>query len=117
MDEARHSGRALGFERVHASLIVIRGPDEGEEHRVGRPRWLLGRGPGVDAAFDDARLSRQHAALEFELGRFRLRGLDRENRVQVNGSAVDDCELAHGDRIAIGERVFQILIEEGERPL
>jgi hypothetical protein len=28
----------------------------------------------------------------------------------VNGEAVSECELRHGDRIAFGDRVLQILI-------
>jgi len=101
----------LGFERYMASLIVVSGEGEGEEHQVERPRWLLGRGPGVDAAFDDPEMSRQHIAIEFVSGRFRATDLDSGSGTEVNGEAVSACDLCHGDRIRIGGRVFQILIE------
>lgn len=99
------------FERYLASLIVVSGDGEGEEHRVERPRWLLGQGPEVDAAFDDSEMAPKHAVIEFEGGRFRLCDLASGSGTRVNGEAVTACDLRHGDRIEIGSLVFQILIE------
>jgi pSer/pThr/pTyr-binding forkhead associated (FHA) protein len=99
------------FDRYVASLIVVCGEEEGEEHRVERPRWLLGQGPDVGAAFDDSQMAPMHTAIEFEAGRFRICDLESGTGTRVNGSPVTTCELRHGDRIEIGSLVFQILIE------
>ena len=103
-----------GFQRYSASLIVVSGRGAGEEHAVERPRWLVGRGPGVDAAFDDPEMSQRHMRIEFAHGRFHAIDLDSTNGTRVNGIGVTSAELAHGDRIQAGGHVFQILIEQNE---
>jgi pSer/pThr/pTyr-binding forkhead associated (FHA) protein len=103
-----------GFERYSASLIVVSGRGIGEEHVVGSPRWLVGRGPDVDAAFDDPEMSQRHLRIEFKRGRFHAIDLDSTNGTRVNGTGVSAAELAHGDRIEAGAHVFQILIDRIE---
>jgi pSer/pThr/pTyr-binding forkhead associated (FHA) protein len=112
---AERSGRASdGFERYSASLIVVSGGPCGEEHLVARPRWLVGRGPGVDASFDDPEMSQRHLLIEFVCGRFHVTDLDSTNGTRVNGTGIASSELAHGDRIQAGAHVFQILIERSD---
>jgi pSer/pThr/pTyr-binding forkhead associated (FHA) protein len=103
--------RIEAFERYSASLIVVSGGSCGEEHVVERPRWLVGRGPGVDARFDDPEMSQRHLLIEFASGRFHVTDLDSTNGTRVNGTGIATSELAHGDRIHAGAHVFQILIE------
>lgn len=103
-----------GFERFTATLIVVSGRAAGEEHVVERPHWLVGRGPGVDAAFDDPEMSQRHLRIEYSRGRFHAIDLDSTNGTRVNGTGVSSAELSHGDRIQAGAHVFQILIERNE---
>ena len=103
-----------GFERYSASLIVVSGGLCGEEHVVERPRWLVGRGPDVDASFDDPEMSQRHLLIEFARGRFHVTDLDSTNGTRVNGTGIASSELAHGDRIHAGAHVFQILIERSD---
>jgi pSer/pThr/pTyr-binding forkhead associated (FHA) protein len=103
-----------GFECYTASLIVVSGAASGEEHLVERAQWLVGRGPDVDAAFDDPEMSQRHLRIEFSRGRFHAIDLDSTNGTRVNGVGVEQAELAHGDRIQAGAHVFQILIERNE---
>ena len=105
---------ADGFDRYTASLIVVSGAGTGEEHLVERPSWLVGRGPSVDAAFDDPEMSQRHLRIEFARGRFHAIDLESTNGTRVNGTGVASAELAHGDRIEAGGHVFQILIERNE---
>ncbi len=107
----REDAIPAGFERFTASLIVVSGRGVGEEHVVERPQWLVGRGPGVDAAFEDPEMSQRHLRIEFSRGRFHAIDLDSTNGTRVNGTGVSAAELAHGDRIQAGRHVFQILIE------
>ena len=104
-----------GFDRYTASLIVVSGESAGEEHVVERPRWLVGRGPDVDAGFDDPEMSQRHLTIEFSRGRFHAIDLDSTNGTRVNGIGIASAELAHGDRIQAGAHVFQILIERHEQ--
>ncbi|HKA14348.1 MAG TPA: FHA domain-containing protein [Myxococcota bacterium] len=108
------ASRSHGFERYTASLIVVSGEATGEEHIVERPHWLVGRGPGVDAAFPDPEMSQRHLRIEFARGRFQVTDLDSTNGTRVNGTGIATAELAHGDRIQAGGHVFQILIERNE---
>lgn len=109
--EIGHTAAKDGFERYTASLIVVAGDGTGEEHVVARPQWLVGRGPDVDAGFDDPEMSQRHLRIEFSRGRFHAIDLDSTNGTRVNGTGVSCAELAHGDRIQAGAHVFQILIE------
>jgi len=93
---------------------VVSARGAGEEHVVERPHWLVGRGPGVDAVFDDPEMSQRHLRIEFSRGRFHAIDLDSTNGTRVNGTRVSAAELAHGDRIQAGAHVFQILIERNE---
>jgi pSer/pThr/pTyr-binding forkhead associated (FHA) protein len=104
-----------GFDRYTASLIVVAGGGTGEEHVVERPDWLVGRGPDVDAGFDDPEMSQHHLRIEFSRGRFHAIDLDSTNGTRVNGVGIESAELAHGDRIEAGGHVFQILIERREQ--
>jgi len=102
------------FDRYTASLIVVSGVCTGEEYVVARPRWLVGRGPDVDAGFADPEMSQRHLRIEFSGGRFHAIDLDSTNGTRVNGIGIESAELAHGDRIQAGAHVFQILIERRE---
>jgi pSer/pThr/pTyr-binding forkhead associated (FHA) protein len=105
---------ADGFDRYTASLIVVSGAGTGEEHLVERPCWLVGRGPDVDAAFEDPEMSQRHLRIQFARGRFHVIDLDSTNGTRVNGVDVVEAELVNGDRIQAGAHVLQILIERNE---
>ena len=110
------TGKALDFAayRTHydAALIVVAGGAEGSEFGIDREHLTLGRGPGVDLAFADTAMSRQHAALEFSNEGFSIRDLGSTNGTRVNGSEIQGAELKHGDRIEIGDHAFQLVIEK-----
>ena len=67
----------------------------GEEHPLDREKLVLGRGPGVDLAFDDAEMSSQHAAVEFTGEGFRICDLGSTNGTFVNGKPIH----AQGPRV------------------
>ena len=97
-----------------AKVMLVSGPDAGAGFAIDRERVIVGRGPGVDRAFDDPAMSRQHAAIEFSGTGFRIRDLGSTNGTVVNGAAVQTAELRHGDRFEIGGRVFVLAVEERE---
>ena len=101
--------------RYIAKITVVSGPGAGAGFTIDRERVIVGRGPGVDRAFDDPAMSRQHAVIEFNAGGFRLRDLGSTNGTLLNGTSVHSAELRHGDRFEIGGQRFQLAIEERER--
>jgi pSer/pThr/pTyr-binding forkhead associated (FHA) protein len=103
------------LERFEAKVMLVSGRDAGSGFALDRERVILGRGPGVDRAFDDQAMSRQHAAIEFYGAGFRIRDLGSTNGVLLNGGAVQSAELNHGDRFQIGGQRFLVAIEEREQ--
>ena len=98
----------------HAAVVVLSGNAAGNEFTLDQPKVSLGRGPGVDLAFDDAAMSREHAVFEFSDGGYRIRDLGSMNGTLVNGEAIQVGDLDHGDRLRIGEHVFQFILEMRE---
>jgi pSer/pThr/pTyr-binding forkhead associated (FHA) protein len=103
------------FSRYCATIVIIEGGAAGSEYTLDRTQVTMGRGPGVDLAFDDPSMSREHAALELVTGGFRIRDLGSTNGLIVNGSPCEVAKLKHGDRFQIGDYRFQYLLEERER--
>jgi len=97
------------------SLVVLSGRLQGTDYPIERASTVVGRGPGVDLAFDDETLSRQHASIEFAGGALRLRDLGSLNGVSLNGGAVKTGELKHGDRFQLGDLAFQLVLEKRSR--
>ena len=93
-------------------LVVLSGGLQGTDYPIEHASTLVGRGPGVDLAFDDETLSRQHASIEFADGGLRLRDLGSLNGLSINGSPVNSGELKHGDRFQLGNLAFQLIVEE-----
>ena len=98
----------------HAAVVVLSGNAAGNEFTLDQPKVSLGRGPGVDLAFDDAAMSREHVVFEFSDGGFRIRDLGSMNGMQVNDEVIRVGNLDHGDRLRIGEHVFQFILEMRE---
>jgi pSer/pThr/pTyr-binding forkhead associated (FHA) protein len=97
------------------TLVVLEGGSAGREYELSRSRTILGRGPAVDIAIDDATMSRQHAAFEIAADGVHTRDLGSTNGVRVNGESVDARSLEHGDLVEIGRQKLRFLLEERER--
>jgi pSer/pThr/pTyr-binding forkhead associated (FHA) protein len=100
------------LEHRRVKLVLVSGPAAGQEYLLGPIRLTLGRGPNVDIEIADETLSRQHAAVEYTGGRFRVEDLGSTNGLTVNGERVQAGELEHGDSFKIGNQQFQLLVEE-----
>jgi pSer/pThr/pTyr-binding forkhead associated (FHA) protein len=110
---ARDTDAFLAHHR--AVIVTLAGSTAGNEYVLESKCTSVGRGPGVDLAFDDNAMSREHASFEVRNGAMHVRDLASTNGVHVNGSAVLDAALKHGDRIDLGDHRFQLLIEERQR--
>jgi pSer/pThr/pTyr-binding forkhead associated (FHA) protein len=93
------------LDRHRATLVVAEGPAAGSEFALEQPRTVVGRGPGVDLAFPDEAMSREHAAFEVAEDGMRVRDLGSTNGVRVNGAPALAAELKH---------TFRFLLEDSE---
>ncbi len=77
---------------------------------------MLGRDPTNAVSVPDASVSRKHCLLRREEDdRFQIKDLDSRNGTLVNGLAVKEQWLRHGDEIATGDSVFLFLLEDEDR--
>jgi len=98
-------------------LLVIAGPSKDSTIPLPDAEAALGRDPTNAVAVADASVSRKHCLLRREEdGRFRVKDLDSRNGTLVNGLAVKEQWLHHGDEIATGDSVFLFLLEEEDLP-
>ncbi len=77
----------------------------------------VGRDPGNVVAISDPSLSRRHCALVRDEAGYSIRDLESRNGTFVNGAAVTESRLQHGDQVSVGDSVFVFLVrEEVEEP-
>ena len=94
-------------------LAVVGGPHEGREFVFdGRDTFLVGRTPDchLPLSYDDPYVARRQFLLGINPPRCRLTDLDSRNGTFLNGVRVKAAEVSDGDRIAIGQTVFQVHI-------
>lgn len=71
----------------------------------------IGRDEGADVSLADPGVSRQHAILEEERGRWRVRNLNPQNKTLVNGKPVTKGILRDGDIIEVGSTKLKLKLE------
>ncbi|HZQ97049.1 MAG TPA: sigma 54-interacting transcriptional regulator [Candidatus Sulfotelmatobacter sp.] len=99
-------------------LIVTAGPSKDVVIPLAQGEATVGRDPNNLVAISDPSVSRKHCLLRREDdGRFRLKDLESRNGTLVNGVAVKEHWLRHGDEIATGDSAFLFLVEDDERVL
>jgi hypothetical protein len=65
-------------------------------------RMLIGRSRDCDITIDDPNVSRRHAELRNEDGRWIVRDLGSTNGIKVNGRRLEDSILQPGDELQLG---------------
>ncbi len=93
-----------------ALLVVIDGADLGLEREVDRTPFTIGR-QGADLTIADPSVSRIHATLTVEGGRFVLRDQRSTNGTFVDGERVDEATLTHGVKLRLGDTTLQFVLE------
>lgn len=98
------------------ALVVVEGPDAGSRHALpDREPQLIGRSTEAIPLQDDS-VSRRHAELTPDEGRWWIRDLDSTNGTFVNEAPIlDRTALAPGDRIRCGDTVLVLAhLDEAE---
>jgi FHA domain/Domain of unknown function (DUF1707) len=88
------------WQRPHVSVLAL--PET--EGTV-----TLGRSRTCDCVLADPSVSRSHAELRREAGRWLLRDLGSRNGTRVNGARLlDEAEVGPGDRVSFGDARFRL---------
>jgi hypothetical protein len=84
-------------------LIVYEGELEGHRWIIDQDQVTIGRGSDCEIVLPERQVSRQHARIERDEGRYWLRDLRSKNCTYVNGEQVHDRphQLRDGDEIQI----------------
>jgi transcriptional regulator with GAF, ATPase, and Fis domain len=102
--------------RLHPRILAVAGSFKDSTIPLPDGEITLGRDPTNTVPVVDPSVSRKHCLLRREEdGRYQIRDLDSRNGTVVNGLAVKEQWLRHGDEIAIGDSVFLFLVEDAER--
>ena len=97
-------------------LLVIAGPSRDLTISLPSGEATVGRDPANLVAVIDPSVSRKHCLLRREEdGRCQIKDLDSRNGTLVNGQAIKEHWLSHGDEIATGDSVFLYLVEDDDR--
>ncbi len=89
-----------------ATLTVLQGPDRGRVFRTTRDSAMIGRSSNVVPLTDNT-VSRRHAEMVPENGRWLLHDLNSVNGTFLNGQRVaDPIPLKHGDQIRVGSTLL-----------
>ena len=98
---------------VTGAFLVV----EGKRHfPLLEPMVNIGRLPDNDLVLDDPHVSRRHAQLRAEAGKYRIIDLQSTVGTWVNGRLVADHLLHPGDVISIARRIELIYGEDPEGP-
>ncbi|MBV9265008.1 MAG: sigma 54-interacting transcriptional regulator [Acidobacteriaceae bacterium] len=99
-----------------ASLEAIAGPLQGAIFHVTTEDVSVGRHSSNHLCVGDPSVSRQHCLIQPLQGEFIIRDLGSNNGTSVNGNRVNECMLADGDKIRIGDTVFRFASTEDVAP-
>ena len=95
------------------TLVVTRGPNVGARITLAEAMTTVGRHPDSDLFLDDITVSRRHAEISYNTGRYKIRDVGSLNGTYVNRQRVDDVWLEAGDEVQIGK--FKLVFIAGER--
>lgn len=88
------------------SLTITDGQDIGREFTFDQPEVSIGRTSENDVVLVDAGVSRRHAVIRSEGGRYFVQDQGSANGTQINGEPVVEEELQSGDLLGIGPVVL-----------
>ena len=96
-------------------LLALAGPLRESTIPLPEGEITLGRDPANAVPLNDPSVSRKHCLFRREEERLQVRDLESRNGTVVNGTAVKEQWLRHGDEIVVGDSVFLLLLEEDDR--
>ena len=104
MGRQMEPGDQAGIGKVtsHARLVVLTAPTPGKEFDLTAELYVVGRTEDANCRIDHQSISRAHARLDLESGKWTISDLDSINGIFVNEMRKDDYVLKAGDIIRLG---------------
>ncbi|HTF43729.1 MAG TPA: FHA domain-containing protein, partial [Terriglobales bacterium] len=97
---------------MNPRIQVIAGPLKDSVLVLSETDLSIGRDPSNLLSITDLSLSRRHCMLARTENGFKISDLDSRNGTFVNGIAVKERALLHGDQISIGDSVFVFWLKD-----
>jgi pSer/pThr/pTyr-binding forkhead associated (FHA) protein len=90
---------------IEGPALVVRagGGRAGESFKPTGERTRIGRSPDCEIFLDDVTVSRNHAVLVEQGGRFTVEDQGSLNGTFVNRKRIDSAQLEHGDELQVGK--------------
>jgi pSer/pThr/pTyr-binding forkhead associated (FHA) protein len=104
----KNKGRARGAADP-VKLVAVAGPRKGSEFALTDDVTTIGRGSDNVLVIPDISVSRQHVIVQREGERWVVLDQGSGNGTKVNGKPVERYPLQHGDEIAMGDTVLQVV--------
>jgi FHA domain-containing protein/zinc ribbon protein len=97
---------------IDGPALVIRsgGGRTGEAFTLEQPQTTIGRSPDCDIFLDDVTVSRKHAVLLQDDGRFTIEDQGSLNGTYVNRRRIESAPLEDGDEVQIGKYRLTFLV-------
>ena len=104
-DEYANEASGAGGQGVGGPALVVRsgGGRMGEHFFVEGDKTLIGRSPDCAVFLDDVTVSRRHAEITSNDGRFSIRDLGSLNGTFVNRRRIESTEIEDDDELQIGK--------------
>ena len=97
-------------ESNEARLVLEKGPISGQTYVLSQVPAVIGRNRAAGILIKDQRVSRRHARIIFENGRYLIEDLDSRNGTFVNGQQISrPLQLDDGDQLEAKSVVTQHL--------
>ena len=100
-----------------ALVVVLQGKNQGKRAAFRNDRVTIGRGNECSIMMDEPLVSRLHAEVKFDNGRFTLEDPGSANGIWMHGQRVLQVELKDGDQFRIGRSVFAFVLPGGAMPV
>ena len=101
------SVEAASLSLQRCSLVEVDGPQPGTVFELTRARSVVGKSPECDIFIPDPTVSRQHAEILEEGGRYLVKDLGSTNGTELDGARVKEAYLRPGARIQVGSVVLR----------
>ncbi len=97
----------------HGRMVVLSTNFAGREWELNKPVMVIGRTDENDIVVNHRSISRNHAKITLENGRYSIADLNSSNGVRINGEEYGKVEMRRGDMIDLGH-VRMRFVEPGE---
>jgi len=89
--------------------MVIMGPNRGTSYAIQEGEMSIGRQVGNGVVLASEKVSKRHCVLVVSNGQMLLKDVGSSNGTFVNGALTREKRLKPGDRISVGEYIFEIV--------